>query len=120
MLFTTQYHDKDNDALLKAIEISKRLNARVYCVYITNEDDPDDIEERVQEWKIYYRDENISFFKIPGNDVEQSLLDFSENQNIGLIVMRSHKRGFFESLFHTSLTKKMMYHSTIPLLVYKD
>lgn len=120
MLFTTQYHDKDNDALLKTIEISKRLNARVYCVYITNADDPDDIEERIEEWKIYYRDENISFFKIPGADVEQSLLDFSENQNIGLIVMRSHKRGFFESLFHTSLTKKMMYHSTIPLLVYKD
>lgn len=120
MLFTTQYHDKDNDALLKTIEVSKRLNARVYCVYITNADDPDDIEERIEEWKIYYRDENISFFKIPGADVEQSLLDFSENQNIGLIVMRSHKRGFFESLFHTSLTKKMMYHSTIPLLVYKD
>lgn len=120
ILFTTQYHDKDNDALLKTIEISKQLQARVYCVYITNTDDPDDIEERVEEWQIYYRDENISFFKIPGNDVEQSLLDFSENQNIDLIVMRSHKRGFFEGLFHSSLTKKMMYHSTVPLLIYKD
>lgn len=120
ILFTTQYRDKDNDALLKTLEIGKALHARVYCVYITNADDPEDIEERIQEWEIYYRDEDIAFFRIPGNDVEQALLDFSENQKIDLIVMRSHKRNFFESLFHSSLTRKMVYHTTIPLLIYKD
>ena len=118
--FTTQYKDKDNDALKNAIEIAHKFKARLQCLYIKNEDDPEDIEERINEWKIYYRDENIDFFNIAGDHIEQTILDFIENQHIGLLVMRTHKRGFFESLFHRSLTKKMAYHTKVPLLVFHE
>ncbi|MFP9114427.1 universal stress protein [Flavobacterium sp. RHBU_3] len=118
--FTTQYKDRDNDALLKIIGISKLIGAKVECLYISNEEDPSDIEELINEWKIYYRDEKIDFYVIHGKDVEQTILDFVENQNIDMLVMRTHKRGFFESLFHTSLTKKMAYHTKIPLLIFRD
>lgn len=120
VVFTTQYKDKDNDALRNALDIAKRFKARLQCLYIKNDDDPEDIDERVNEWKIYYRDENIDFFNIAGDHIEQTILDFVENQHAGLLVMRTHKRNFFESLFHRSLTKKMAYHSKIPLLVYHE
>ena len=118
--FTTQYKDRDNDALLKAIEISKVFNARLLCLYIKNDDEPQDIEERINEWKIYYRDENIDFYNIAGDHIEQTILDFLDNQKVDVLVMRKHKRSFFESLFHRSLTKKMAYHSKIPVLVYHE
>ncbi|MEL1242675.1 universal stress protein [Flavobacterium sp. DGU11] len=118
--FTTQYKDKDNDALNRAIAIAEKFGARIQCLYITNTDDPKDIEERINEWKIYYRDNNIDFFNIAGDHIEQSILDFIESQNVGLLVMRAHKRGFFEGLFHRSLTKKMAYHSKVPLLVFHE
>lgn len=118
--FTTQYKDKDNDALNRAITIADKFGARIQCLYITNIDDPKDIEERINEWKIYYRDNNIDFFNIAGDHIEQSILDFIESQNVGLLVMRAHKRGFFEGLFHRSLTKKMAYHSKVPLLVFHE
>jgi nucleotide-binding universal stress UspA family protein len=118
--FTTQYKDKDNDALRHALDIAAKFNARVQCLYIKNDDDPEDIDERINEWKIYYRDEHIDFFNIDGDHIEQTILDFIENQHIGLLVMRTHKRGFFESLFHRSLTKKMAYHSKVPLLVFHE
>jgi nucleotide-binding universal stress UspA family protein len=120
VVFTTQYKDKDNDALRNALDISKKFRARLQCLYIKNDDDPEDIDERINEWKIYYRDEAIDFFNIPGDHIEQTILDFVENQHAGLLVMRTHKRNFFESLFHRSLTKKMAYHSKIPLLVYHE
>lgn len=118
--FTTQYQDKDNDALTKTLALGNLFGARVQCLYIKNSDDPDDIDERINEWKIYYRDENIDLFNINGQDIEQSIIDFVENQNTNLLVMRTHKRGFFESLFHSSLTKKMAYHTKIPLLIFKE
>ncbi len=120
VVFTTQYKDKDNDALRNALDIAKKFKARLQCLYIKNDDDPEDIDERINEWKIYYRDEDIDFFNITGDHIEQTILDFIENQHAGLLVMRTHRRGFFESLFHRSLTKKMAYHSKIPLLVYRE
>lgn len=118
--FTTQYRDRDNDALLKTIAISKIFDAKLLCLYIKNDDDPEDIEERINEWKIYYRDENIDFYNISGDHIEQTILDFIDNQKADLLVMRTHKRGFFESLFHRSLTKKMAYHTNVPLLIYHE
>jgi nucleotide-binding universal stress UspA family protein len=118
--FTTQYKDKDNDSMRRVLDIADKFGARVQCLYIKNADDPADIEERINEWKSYYRSDNIDLFNIAGDHIEQTLLDFIENQHIGLLVMRAHKRGFFESLFHRSLTKKMAYHSKVPLLVFHE
>ncbi|MXN93175.1 universal stress protein [Flavobacterium sp. Sd200] len=118
--FTTQYKDKDNDALKQALDIASKFNATLHCLYIKNDDDPEDIEERINEWKIYYRDEKIDFFNIAGDHIEQTILDFIDNQHTDMLVMRTHRRSFFESLFHRSLTKKMAYHSKVPLLVFHE
>lgn len=118
--FTTQYRDKDNDAFKSAIDIAHTFRARIQCLYIQNADDPTDINERILEWKHYYADENIDFHNISGDDIEQAILDFIESHTIHMLVMRSHKRGFFEGLFHKSLTKKMAYHTKVPLLIYQD
>ncbi|WP_297334478.1 universal stress protein [Flavobacterium sp.] len=118
--FTTQYKDKDNEALRKTLELAEKFKAKVYCLYIKNDDDPADIDERINEWKIYYKESNIDFFNIAGDHIEQTILDFIENQQVDMLVMRTHKRGFFESLFHRSLTKKMAYHTKVPLLVFHE
>jgi len=118
--FTTQYKDKDNDALKNVITIAEKFDAEVLCLYIKNDDDPEDIDERINEWKIYYRDYKINFFNISGDHIEQTIIDFIDNQHVDLLVMRTHKRGFFESLFHRSLTKKMTYHTKVPLLIYHE
>lgn len=118
--FTTQYKDRDNDALLKTIQISKIFGAKLLCLYIKNDDDPEDIDERINEWKIYYRDENIDFYNISGSHIEQTILDFIDHHAVNMLVMRTHKRGFFEGLFHRSLTKKMAYHTKVPLLIYHE
>jgi len=118
--FTTQYKDKDNDALKNVITIAEKFDAEVLYLYIKNDDDPEDIDERINEWKIYYRDYKINFFNISGDHIEQTIIDFIDNQHVDLLVMRTHKRGFFESLFHRSLTKKMTYHTKVPLLIYHE
>ena len=116
--FTTQYKDKDNDAIREAIIIAKKYDARIHCLYIKSNEDPIDIEERIAEWKMFYKEDNIEFHNFIDDDKEQAILEFIEDHFIDLLIMRTHKRGFFEGLFHRSLTKKMAYHTNVPLLVF--
>lgn len=118
--FTTQFKDKDNEALVQALEISGKFNARVHCVYIRGTEDMKELEDRIAEWRNYYKHEGIDFLTLAGEDKEQTLLEFIENREIDLLIMRTHKRGFFEGLFHRSLTKKMTYHTKVPILIYHD
>lgn len=120
IVFTTQYQEKDTDAFNKTLDIARSLKAKVYCLYIKTPDDPTNIEERINEWKILYKGNDVSFFNIDGDHVEQTIIDFVENQKVDILVMLKHKRSFFESLFHRSLTKKMAYHTKVPLMVYHE
>lgn len=118
--FTTQYREKDNEALQQALEIGEKFNARIQCVYIRGAEDTTVIDQRVAEWRDHYKNKDIDFFTLAGEDIEQTLLEFIEKREVGLLIMRAHKRGFFESLFHKSLTKKMTYHTKVPILIFHD
>lgn len=121
IVFTTQYRDKDNNALRHTLEIARKFNAATHCLYIKGDEDPEDVNERINEWKIFYKDEMLDFYNIDGSgDLEQTIFDFIERHKVDLLVMRKHKRGFFEGLFHKSLTKKLAYHTRIPLLVFRE
>lgn len=115
----TQFRDKDNEALTTTIKIAEQLRAHIYCVHIDNEYNTYDAE-LVNEWKSYYGASPISFHTIEERDMEQALHDFTERNNIHMLVMRRHRRGFFEGLFHSSLTKKLAYHTKVPLLVFNE
>jgi nucleotide-binding universal stress UspA family protein len=116
--FTTQYKDKDSNALTQALNIARKFKAKIQCLYIAGTDDQGGVEERIEEWKMYYKNDNIFFHVLKEEDKEQAILSFISDSNLDMLVMCTHKRSFFEGLFHKSLTKKMAYHSTVPLLIY--
>lgn len=118
--FTTQYKEKDLEALAKALQISKKFDAIIHCLYIQGSEGNAETNPGVEQWKMRYSAENIIFEHPSGADIEQAILEFVERSNIDLIIMRAHKRSFFEGLFHKSLTKKMTYHSKVPILVYHE
>ncbi|MDO1446711.1 universal stress protein [Rhodocytophaga aerolata] len=58
----------------------------------------------------------VSFHIREESDIERGILQFSQEKQAGLIVMINHKRSLLESIFTGSQTKKMAYHTPIPLL----
>lgn len=56
------------------------------------------------------------FAHIKGHKFEKTLEKYISKNNIDMMVMITHKRGFLKNLFHRSMTKKMSYHLNIPLL----
>ncbi len=51
-----------------------------------------------------------------GSNFEEAIKTYIAANTTGILVMLTHKRSFLESLFHRSMTKKMSYHTNIPLL----
>ena len=59
---------------------------------------------------------NVKARVIYGKKLEDSLDSFIRENSINMLAMVTHKRSFLESLFHRSITKKISYHTDIPLL----
>ncbi|WP_418262955.1 universal stress protein [Flavobacterium faecale] len=104
--FTTRFRAKDKKALKSVLKIAHKMNAQIKCLYVkTNESDVDNAT--VKEWEKEFEKEPITFYVTISNDVKDTILDFILQKDIDILTMLTYKRGFFESIFHPSLTKKI-------------
>lgn len=63
---------------------------------------------------------NPSYHFIDNADFVAGINNFAVEKNIDLIVTIPKKHGFFESIFKRSHTKRLAFHSHIPLMVLHD
>jgi len=117
--FTTQFSTEELEALRKLIPIAKKFDAAIECIFIET-DDNEVKDVIIADWKMIFSMEKVTFHTVKSNDVEDSILDFIKLHRINLLAVAKHKRGFWDSLFHASLTKKLAMHIHIPLLVVHD
>lgn len=59
---------------------------------------------------------NIQTVHLSGDDFSETLKDFIERHQIDMLAMIAHERHGLDSMLHKSMTKKMSYHTTVPLL----
>ncbi|AWI26285.1 universal stress protein [Flavobacterium pallidum] len=115
--FATAYNEEDKTALRKLIPLADAFDAVIECLHVQTS------SEEVtghSEWKQAFANNNINFHTIESNTIEESIIDFTEVHRIQLFALLNHKHGFWESLFHTSLTKKLAFHLKVPLLALHE
>ncbi|MFM1753302.1 MAG: hypothetical protein RLZZ236_241 [Bacteroidota bacterium] len=113
--FTTRFRSKDKKALELVLKLAHKAKAKVKCLYVKTSDS-DVSKATIAEWKEEYKSEPIDFFIIEDDDVQAIITDFIMYKELDLLIMLPYKRGFFEGLFHTSLTKKLATDFEIPIL----
>lgn len=64
--------------------------------------------------------DKVSFHTQEDKEIEWGILAFSKANKADLIVMVNHERSIWQSVFSSSHTKEMAYHTTIPLLAIHD
>ena len=117
--FTTQFQDDDLKALHRVVEIAKRFGAEIDCLYVKTAANHVN-EVRIANWELIFTDEKVRFHILDNNKVEETIIDFIEQNGISMLAMLNHRRGFWDRLFHTSLTKKLAFHIKVPLLVLHE
>lgn len=63
-----------------------------------------------------YGEETLSTAQLSGSNFESTLQDHIRDNDIDVLVMITYKRGFLEKIIHPSHTRRMSYHTRIPLL----
>lgn len=117
--FTTRYRPKDKKALKEVLNIAKKTNAKVKCLYVktVNSDVP---EATIKHWETEFEGEPIQFSIVPSDDVKETILDFVLFKDIDVLAMITYKRNFFADLFNPSLTKSFANSSPIPVLAMHE
>lgn len=117
---------KEDDAVLNPVlKLARILQAPIHVSIFTDEDNAHavdylqnsrDLESFTINLQTANEDVPIKTAPLYGHQFEEAIVDYIAVNNTGLLVMITHKRKFLESIFNKSMTKKMSYHTNIPLL----
>ena len=117
--FTTQFSEEEQEALRKLILIAEKFDASIECLHVQTVGN--EVKEVViANWKLLFESQKVHFTTVKSEEIEDSILTYISENSIDLLAVAKHKRGFWDSLFHASLTKKLAMHIDIPLLVLHD
>lgn len=124
MVLATNGFEKQPAVLESILDFVRFYGAELHIVVFTN-----DIKDKAltlvehqhqlnsyQEMiKLHYGVEAITNH-IHGLDLEASLDEYIREEQIDVLAMVTHKRKLFEGIFNPSTTKRLSYHTTVPLL----
>lgn len=117
--FTTRYREKDKVALSNVLKIARLAGAVVKCLYVQTKDS-DNTKAIFKAWEDHFKNEPVQFFILPSEEVNRTIEQFIDHQNIDVLAMLTYKRNFFQWIFTTSFTEKMSYHCAIPILAMHE
>ena len=125
IVFATNQFEKNKELLDKIVSISKLFSAPVHVVVfkeIHANEDADFIynEEQLNRYIQFLKDlfPGIKFNGeiLEGNDFEITIDKYCNQKEADIIAMITYPKSFFEKVFLKSVTKKMAFHSSIPIL----
>lgn len=123
MVFATDYQTSDIDQLEFLLRIAEHLQATVEVVHVAENDLKEtekwaymnqlkeEVLARIQYNKLHFK------FLYAAN-VAERLGMFLDESGADLLALVSRKRNFIDQLFSKSLTKKMVYHTHTPMLIF--
>ena len=125
ILFATNQLDVDNKIFTPVLKLAQLKAALIHVAVFTDTDDSDaaDYMEHGRLLNAYrqtlpsrYKDINFKTVELDGEEFDDTIEQYINNNQIDMMVMTTHKRSFWESVFNSSMTKEMSYHINIPLL----
>ncbi len=128
VLLASNHFERDPAILNSLFEMIDLYMAQLSIAVFTDEDDDKavtfmdhthNIRQYEKMLKMQYKEETLSASHLYGTDFEETLQWHIKENNIDILVMITYlkDKGFWDRLFHPSMTKRMSYHTTIPLLV---
>jgi nucleotide-binding universal stress UspA family protein len=115
--------ENENESMFrKLVELTEPWNLPYEVIHVSSDADFNKeisfkgIETYLDE---HFPDCDFSFQILRGKDANQGLSQYLQNQPDSLLVMFSKEKSFFYSLFKSSHSVEMAYHTHIPLLVIK-
>lgn len=125
ILFATNQFEKDPAILDFIFELAGLYMANVQVAVFTDEDGDKagtflDHKRKISEYEEFlkenYSEETLTSAHLYGEKFEETLHDFIKENNIDMLAMVTYPHKFWNRIFNPSKTKRMSYHTKVPLL----
>ncbi len=121
ILYATDFRMADYWALSKLASFVKPFGSKIYCVHVDNEIDKQQ-EVLMHNIREFVTDtlqlHNLECGLLETVDIQLGIEDFIKEREMDVLAMTTHSRNLFNSIFKPSLTKKFLFLTDIPLLVF--
>ena len=114
--FTTTFSEEEKLGFEKVLGIAEPLKAKVHCVNVDLAHTEFYLQRMKKMEENYPNRPNLAFKSLDGTNIKEELTRYMEENSIDILAMITHKRNFFQELFHFSKTKMMSYHTKTPIL----
>lgn len=125
ILLATNQFEKNKNILNKVVAISKLFSAAIHVVVFKDIDGDRNADLIYNEEQL---NDYLQFLKgifpgvvfkgelLEGEDFEITIDRYSNKNEVDVIAMITYPKSFLEKILRKSITKKMAFHSTIPIL----
>ncbi|GAB1446720.1 MAG: universal stress protein [Cyclobacteriaceae bacterium] len=98
----------------------KPFNANIDVLHVTPEDTPIKLVPKQLKSDLIakMKYDKISFHLSKNDAIPEAIDDFIIRKKADILVMFTHKLSFFEKLFSRSVTRKLAFHSYVPMLTF--
>ncbi|HRP57820.1 universal stress protein [Agriterribacter sp.] len=126
LLFATSYFEEDKKVLREIAGILEVFKASLDVVVFTDEDTADaalflehgmNMAEYERKLKKHLNTQSLATTHLSGHEFEDTLQDYIKSNDIDILAMITYQRSVWDRIFHPSVTRRMSYHTIIPLLV---
>ena len=119
ILYAEDLRDDEWHTIKQLENIARDFDAEIKVLHVYDEDEKD-TEGRMQAFREKFQGissySKVSYYDMAGADIEDCIERAAEELQVDFIATQTRKRSFFTKLFDRSLTKKLAYHTHIPLL----
>lgn len=99
--------------------LKKISNANLKVVHVAKSGDKETLRKAMEDTVLhrYISEVAHAHHPIVNENIFEGILSFVEQEQPGLLVAVPRERNFFEKIFHTSITGKMVHHTKVPILL---
>jgi nucleotide-binding universal stress UspA family protein len=110
--------EEELEILIRYIE---RFGSTIHLIHIVPPGNHVDvIEAKIEDVLKRFHYKNIITLVLVDNDVESALDQYVEVSKADVLAMFTHEISFVEKVFDKSMTRKMAFHSRVPLLAFRQ
>ncbi len=124
MLYATDFQESDFKTLQKIERLLKPLGMSIICAHVSSKEHSQWDEVRMTGLKEHirknYNEEMVQCDLIEHEDLFVGIEGYVHFHNIDMLSFTRRKRNLISRIINPNLAKKMLFHSTTPLLVFND
>ncbi len=121
IVYASDLEKNDSTVINKMLDLATLFDSNFHVLHVHNSEmhfthsQPDKMFKSIKEAANYPL---LSYHQINNDNTKAAIEEFIEKMPCDILALAKHQRSFFDKLFHSSLTKKMVNHCHIPVLTY--